>query len=223
MEKLYCQEQKNKVIYERIKSNSFKLLKTLKDDERSKVLLIEIDSKKLVYKIPIEKNERVWQRILSIFRGSESAREYKNYIKISKLGFKGPSPLIYWEHKKCGVIVDSFLVMEYLEGETANLLDLELVVEELNKIHKKGYLHGDSQLSNFMVKNLEVYLIDVKLSKNIYLKLGEKYEFIYLEESCHKMIDVYDKTDWSYKLAKSLNSYLHWLGKIKKKLRRKDK
>ncbi|WP_370521529.1 lipopolysaccharide core heptose(II) kinase RfaY [Cetobacterium sp. 8H] len=223
MEKVYYQNEKNKIIYDRIKNNSFKLLKILKDDNRSKVLLIEIDGQKLVYKTPIEKNTKVWQRILSIFRGSESKREYKNYIKILEVGFRGPKPLLYCEYKKYGITLDSFLVMEYLDGEVARLSDLDLVASELRKIHRKGYLHGDSQLSNFMIKNSKVYLIDVKLLKNIYLKPGEEYEFIYLEESCHQDIDVYDKTNWSYKIAKSLNLYLHWLGRVKKKIRRKDR
>ncbi|MEG0562199.1 MAG: lipopolysaccharide core heptose(II) kinase RfaY [Cetobacterium sp.] len=223
MEKVYYQNEKNKIIYDRIKDNSFKLLKILKDDNRSKVLLIEIDGQKLVYKTPIEKNTKIWQRILSVFRGSESKREYKNYMKILKIGFRGPEPFLYCEHKKYGITLDSFLVMEYLDGEVASLSDLDLVASELRRIHKKGYLHGDSQLSNFMIKDSKVYLIDVKLLKNIYLKPGEEYEFIYLEESCHQDIDVYDKASWSYKIAKSLNLYLHWLGRVKKKIRRKDR
>ena len=59
--------------------------------------------------------------------------------------------------------------------------------------------------------------------KNKYGKAGEAYEFIYLEESCHKEIDIYDKNTLSYKLAKSLNSYLHWIGRVKKAIRGKER
>ena len=119
--------------------------------------------------------------------------------------------------------MDSFLVSSYLSGKPATQKDLKIVENELKKIHEKGYLHGDSQLSNFIVENDEIYLIDAKLMKNRYGKAGEVYEFIYLEESCHKDIDGYDKTTLSYKLAKSLNSYLHWIGKMKKIIRGKER
>lgn len=198
------------------------LKKSLKDDQRSKVLLIELNGKEYVYKIPIEKNKRVWQRILSFFRGSESKREYKNYVKIIENGFKGPIPVTYYEKKKFGIVLDSFLVTEFLSGKEANIENLEKVAKELEKIHNAGYLHGDSQLANFMIFKDEVYLIDAKLSKNIYGDIGSKYEFIYLEESCHREINIYDKKTLSYKIAKSFNLYLHWYGRVKKKLRGKD-
>ena len=222
MEKVVCNNIDLKII-NKIKKKEFNIIKNLKDDKRSKVTLIEIDNNKYVYKIPKEKNTRIWQRLISIVRGSESKREYQNYLKIHKLGFKGPVPIMYWEKKVLGFCVNSFLVSSYLEGEIATKNELEKVEQELKKIHKKGYLHGDSQLDNFIIKNNETYLIDAKLIKNIYKKAGEAYEFIYLEESCHEEINIYDKKSLSYKLAKSLNSYLHWIGRMKKTIRRKER
>lgn len=223
MEKILCNTEADFKLVNKIKKEEFKIIKSLKDDNRSVVRLIEIDGDRYVYKIPKEKNKRIWQRITSLIRGSESKREYANYLRIQKLGFKGPIPIMYWEKKVLGVCVDSFLVSSYLSGKPATQKDLKIVENELKKIHEKGYLHGDSQLSNFIVENDEIYLIDAKLMKNRYGKAGEVYEFIYLEESCHKDIDGYDKTTLSYKLAKSLNSYLHWIGKMKKIIRGKER
>lgn len=222
MKKENKDKKKVENIIKNIEEKKFKILKKLKDDNRSLVYLIEIDNKKFVYKVPIEKNKRVWQRILSVFRGSESFREYKNYLRVLELGFKGPKPVCYKEIKKYGVVIDSFLVTEFLEAKTATVEDIELVGKELSKIHRKGYLHGDSQLSNFMIKDNNIYIIDAKLNRNIYFKAGEKYEYIYLEESCYKEIKIYDKIGYSYKMAKCLNRYLHFWGKFKKKLRRKE-
>ncbi|MDX8336360.1 MULTISPECIES: lipopolysaccharide core heptose(II) kinase RfaY [Cetobacterium] len=223
MEKVKCNDAIDFNLINKINDKNFKILKALKDDKRSKVLLIEINGNKYVYKIPLEKNKRGWQRIISVIRGSESKREFKNYSRIQKLGFKGPTPIMYWEKRKLGMAIDSFLVTSYVEGKSAKKEDLLLVEKELRKIHDKGYLHGDSQLSNFMVENNEIFLIDAKLMKNKYGKAGETYEFIYLEESCHENIDIYNKNNLSYKIAKSLNSYLHWIGKLKKTIRGKGR
>ncbi|WP_081982628.1 lipopolysaccharide core heptose(II) kinase RfaY [Cetobacterium sp. ZOR0034] len=223
MEKVVCNSSIKFNLPNRIKNNEFTILKVLKDDKRSHVLLIKVDEEQYVYKVPKEKNKRVWQRILSFFRGSESRREYSNCLRISELGFKGATPIMYWEKRVFGMCFDSFFISSYLEGKTATINELFFVKNELEKIHKKGYLHGDSQLDNFMILKDEVYLIDVKLIKNKYGKAGAAYEFIYLEESCHKEIDIYDKTSLSYKLAKSLNIYLHWIGRMKKIIRRKER
>ncbi|MGL4977388.1 MAG: lipopolysaccharide core heptose(II) kinase RfaY [Cetobacterium sp.] len=223
MEKVICNNLINFNLPNKIKNKEFTILKVLKDDNRSYVLLIEVDGESYVYKVPREKNRRVWQRFLSIFRGSESRREYNNSLKISKLGFEGATPIMYWEKRVFGMSFDSFFISSYLEGKSATISDLSLVRDELERIHKKGYLHGDSQLDNFMILKEEVYLIDVKLIRNKYGKAGEIYEFIYLEESCHKEIDIYDKSTLSYKLAKGLNNYLHWIGRIKKTIRGKER
>lgn len=223
MEKILCNSEVDFNLVNKIKREEFKVIKDLKNDNRSKVTLIDIGGNKYVYKIPKEKNNRIWQRITSLIRGSESKREYENYLRIKENGFKGPIPIMYWERKIFGICVDSFLVSSYLSGKPATQKNLKIVEKELRKIHAKGYLHGDSQLSNFIVENNEIYLIDAKLMKNNYGKAGEAYEFIYLEESCHKDIDIYDKNTLSYRLAKSLNSYLHWIGRMKKAIRGKER
>lgn len=223
MEKILCNSEADFNLVNKIKREEFKVIKDLKNDDRSKVTLIDIDGNKYIYKIPKEKNKRIWQRITSLIRGSESKREYENYLRIKENGFKGPVPIIYWERKIFGICVDSFLVSSYLSGKPATQKNLNIVEKELRKIHARGYLHGDSQLSNFIVENNEIYLIDAKLMKNKYGKAGEAYEFIYLEESCHEEIDIYDKNTLSYKLAKSLNSYLHWIGRVKKAIRGKER
>ena len=67
---LYFNDEKSLEFFDIVENNRYKLLKVLKDDQRSYVALIEIQGKKYIYKRPIEKNSRKWQRFLSIFRGA---------------------------------------------------------------------------------------------------------------------------------------------------------
>ena len=215
---LYYKEKKDRKLYERIENKEYKIIKILNDDQRSYVALIEIDEERLVYKHPIEKNSRKWQRFLSIFRGSESRREFQNIEKIREVGLNGAEPRLAVEKKEGLAVVDSYLIYSYIDGRESNFGDIELISYELKKIHELGFLHGDSHLNNFLIKDNEVYLIDTKLEKNKYGNFGKSFEFMYLEESCPKKID-FDKDNIYFKGAKMLRGYLTLLSKFKMKLK----
>ena len=97
---LYFNDEKSLEFFDLIENNRYKLIKVLKDDQRSYVALIEIQGKRYIYKRPIEKNSRKWQRFLSIFRGSESKREFKNIEKIREVGLNGAVPYLAVEKEK---------------------------------------------------------------------------------------------------------------------------
>ncbi|WP_300621282.1 lipopolysaccharide core heptose(II) kinase RfaY [uncultured Fusobacterium sp.] len=217
---LYYNDEKYLKLYDKIKNTCYNIERVFKNDQRSYVALIEIDGEKYVLKRPIEKNRRKWQRFLSIFRGSESRREFENIQRINELGFNGATPYLAME-KKCGpCVVDSYLIYSYIKGEEGTTKDIDLISKELRKIHSRGYLHGDSQVMNFLIDGESVYLIDTKLMRNRYGKFGEVFEFIYLEESCDRDIE-YDRESIYYKGAITLKRYLIWFAKFKKRLRGK--
>ena len=109
------------------------MIKVLKDDQRSYVALIEIQGEKYIYKRPIEKNSRKWQRFLSIFRGSESKREFKNIEKIREVGLNGAEPYLAAEKKKGLVVYDSYLIYGYIDGRESSFKDIKLIMSELRK------------------------------------------------------------------------------------------
>lgn len=218
---LYFNDEKSLEFFDLVENNRYKLIKVLKDDQRSYVALIEIQGEKYIYKRPIEKNSRKWQRFLSIFRGSESKREFKNIEKIREVGLNGAVPYLAVEKKKGLVVYDSYLIYGYIDGRESSFKDIDLIMSELRKIHSLGYLHGDSHMNNFLIKGEKVYLIDTKLLWNKYGGFGRAFEFMYLEESSPQEID-YDKESIYYKGAKGLRNYLTFLAKIKS-IRRKKK
>lgn len=218
---LYFNDEKKIDFFEIVENKDYKLLKILKDDQRSYVVLIEIQGEKYIYKQPREKNRRKWQRFLSIFRGSESKREFKNIEKISKVGLNGAKPCLAVEKKNGLIVYDSYLIYEYIDGRESSFKDIDIIIKELKKIHNLGYLHGDSHLNNFLIKKDKVYLIDSKLLWNKYGGFGRAFEFMYLEESCPQKIE-YDKKSIYYKGARGLRNYLTFLAKIKS-IRRKKK
>ena len=215
---LYYKEKKDRKLYEKIESKEYKIIKILKNDQRSYVALINIEGENLIYKQPIEKNSRKWQRFLSIFRGSESRREFQNIEKIREIGLNGADPRLAVEKKGGLVVIDSYFIYSYIDGRESNFEDIEIISQELKKIHDLGFLHGDSHLNNFLIKDNKVYLIDTKLEKNKYGNFGKSFEFMYLEESCPEEID-FDKDNIYFKGARMLRGYLTLFSRIKRKLK----
>jgi heptose II phosphotransferase len=218
---VYYSEENNLKYFDAIENKNYELIQILKDDKRSYVALIEIDNKKIIYKIPREKNKRKWQRFLSVFRGSESKREHENIEKTKRLGFNCAKPIISAE-EKCGLfVIDSYFLYFYIDGIQAKSDSADEVSKILSKIHQLGFLHGDSQLENFIISNEnEIYLIDTKFIKNFYGNFGKAYEFIYLEESCHDdKISLYNKNSFFYIVSDIFKKYLELIRKIKKNRR----
>lgn len=219
---IYYNQKDTVDFYTRIKAKDYTVLRTLKDDKRSLVELIRINGKRYVLKVPREKNTRKWQRFISIFRGGESIRECKQLEKLIFNGFYAPRPFLALERKKYGMTVYSFSVSEYIESRPSTEKDIDIICRALKEIHKKGFLHGDSQIANFLVTDSRIYLIDCKLLKNIYGEFGKMYEYIYLKESCPVDLSEYiDIKSFYFKVAKFWNTYLHLWGNFRKKLRNK--
>jgi len=199
---------------------TLEIKEVFKDNQRSKVGLLDFKGEELVFKIPREKNSRRWQRFISPIRGSEARREFLQSEKVEKEGFKSFKPILAVEKKKGIFVVDSYFICTYLKAEEGSFKYVERIKKELKRIHSKGFLHGDSQLVNFMIDKENIYIIDTKLSKNIYGKIGQMYEMLFLQRSSPEDIEIEGKETLAYKLAKALEDYLLWWGRVRKK--RKD-
>ena len=205
-----------------ILDKNYKTIKILKDDKRSLVEIIEINEGKFVLKVPREKNTRKWQRFVNIFRGSDSLRNYETMNKLEEMGINS-TKAVFAAEKRSPFVTDSFLIMNVLEGKCIGSEDYPRVINELSNIHSKGYLHGDSQIQNFMRKDNMIYMIDLRLQKNTYGSLGEMYEFIYLRESCKEIDKYYDsiRNRISFKVAWFWKKWLYLHGDIRKILKGK--
>lgn len=171
-------------IVEQIESGDYKLLETLKDSPRSKVLKISLNGLILVLKYPIEKNRRAWIRLLTLVRLGEA---FKNLLSMQLLisnRIRTTKPYLACEYRKYGMVHNSWLLYYYLEGEAC--LDkpktFARVVDLLKTMHRKNILHGDPQIRNFILSENELYVIDAN-PKRASSAYGRAYEFAYLRKS----------------------------------------
>lgn len=206
--------------FELVNAENFTITKSLKDHHRSIVLRIGLRKKDAVLKIPVEKNNRPWIRFLTWFRKGEAFKNITGMLKLWDRGVKTTVPIMAAEKRTFGMVKQSWLIYEYLDGTTC--LDhpeyFEGVVAKLGEIHSRGLLHGDPQIRNFIAKGDEIYVIDCNPKPTGYFGFARAYEFAYLGRSQPEIIDYFGKIKdwWLFKLAR-------WYDLSERKLKRKKR
>lgn len=125
---------------------------------RNQVRYIQFsDGKK--YAVKRFKKPLIYQRAdYTFIRQSKAKRAYLYGIRFLQLGISTPMPVAYTEVYQKGLFSTGYFISEICtdpdmrlirEGEGSNGL-LEALVHFIMKMHKKGILHGDLNLSNFL-------------------------------------------------------------------------
>lgn len=177
----------------------FNVHEILKDDRRSFIAVINVPSSllninqpetgtesphlKLIIKIPKEKNRRKWIRFTTLYRNSEVRKTFSNLLQMKEIGLKCNEPLLFAEKRKAGKVVDSFIIYSYIEGNPVDRKGYYILLDEMKKLHNKGYIHGDFHSMNFLQSDEDVYFLDTSLRLNIFASFGRCYEMVYFLKS----------------------------------------
>lgn len=212
------------IFFDIIDQKKYVVKNILKKHHRSLVYHIEINNKQYILKIPTEKNTRWWIRFTTLFRDGEAVKNIKGMIKYEELGLHSTRPVIAAEKRNWGMVTDSWLLYEYLDGEPC--LDKKeyypLVIEELKRIHRKGYLHGDSQIRNFLYKAGRIYVIDSNPKPIGLTAFSRAYEFAYLRKSAPGIENYFGEINdwWLYKLAYHYDIYERKFVNLRRKIKK---
>jgi tRNA A-37 threonylcarbamoyl transferase component Bud32 len=140
-------------------------LKTLKDDRRSLVFVVEANGVHYVVKNPRDKNRRLWIRFLTLFRSSEAMQALDSMKTLLDIGLPTTKPVACIEKVSFGMVVEGWAVYEYLDAKPIATNDIARSFELLDTLHSAGFLHGNPQEQNFLHTGITVAVIDAKLVK----------------------------------------------------------
>ena len=125
---------------------------------RNQVRLFTVDGMKLAVKR--FKKPMLHQRLdYTVFRPSKAKRAYLYGIKLLELGISTPTPIADIETFCKGLFCQGFLVTEYCGDPDARILReepeghaelVEAIAKYLVDCHEKGFIHGDTNLTNFL-------------------------------------------------------------------------
>jgi len=225
-------QEKAITLLDAILQKTYTVNKIYKDDRHSFVSNIATKAhSNIMFKIPMERNNRSWERFLTLFRPNESFRVYDSMTTLQSLGIKGTVPLLAAHRKRRGMSVESFLVYDFVEGTPATIENLESIVETLGQLHQAEFVRNDPKLINFIVNGPDVYLIDFRLKRvKVCIKLQCMMNLcgLFRTISSNKSdFHAHVKEDALYHFAWVLKKVRHQIRtyrkKIKKKLLRRKK
>jgi heptose II phosphotransferase len=184
---------------------SYLVQKIFRDSRATYAAHQQVGDEQLIHKIPRARLKRTWEKLITVIRDSESFRTFDNLQLMNQLGFKAPAPLLAGEKRRMGFVVDSFCCYRFEEGKEAGPIDAEQVVNELLRLHEKGYLRTDAKAANFLITDKGVTFIDFRLKKpGLFPKLKKQMELarlarVYPESLAYIPENV--RTSRSFKLA----------------------
>jgi tRNA A-37 threonylcarbamoyl transferase component Bud32 len=215
-------EENAKALFQSVRTSDYQEISILKDTSRSSVKRIQINNKDLTLKIPYEKNNRLWIRFLTWFRIGEAFKNIYGMQKLATHGIPSTIPVLAAERRKMGMVVDSWLLYEYLEGQSC--LDrpetYPKVVQMLKQIHAEKLLHGDPQIRNFITHKDQLLVIDAN-PKDSKSRFSRAYEFAYLRKSAPDIEPLFGEIrDWFwYKIARMWDSIDRWRARNKARVK----
>ncbi|QIB65387.1 lipopolysaccharide core heptose(II) kinase RfaY [Kineobactrum salinum] len=146
--------------------NRYEVVQEIKNNKHNYVARVNTGSlPNLVIKEPRNRNNRLWERFMTVFRPGEAIRVQNSHVRLKELGFACPEPVLAAEFRSYGFVTYSFFLYRYQNGRPATPEDAPAVSHELQRLHSKGYTRGDPKAQNFLVDDGKVFFIDFKLTK----------------------------------------------------------
>lgn len=217
--KIYFKNEENFELGKKILDKKYKVLSIYKDTERNYVAKIEIENKKYVIKSPKSEIIIPQRRIQSILKKGEGLTSFYNIDNLEKIGindFIKPLTILI---KKNLFLKESFILMEYIEGDVIRTeKDIDEIVEIVKKIHKKGIYHGDLNTSNFIKTKNGIKIIDSQAKREKLWNFKRAYDILTLKEDLLVLMLNYD-IDKKYKIKKDIGYLLAYFIKNFKKNR----
>jgi heptose II phosphotransferase len=175
------------------------VIETYKESQRNYVAKIKYNNKYYVLKSPRNEYRIPQRRFLTRFKDGEVLTTLKNITNLRKKGLDiFANPLLAMIKREKGIIVESYLVTEFLEGNDAGK-NKEMAVELVKKMHKFGIYHGDFNPGNFVFKGDELKVIDTQAKSYSFGEYRAHYDMLTMKmDSYHEMIYPYKKNIWYY-------------------------
>ena len=149
-------------LFEQVLNERLPVKKVLKDTYNSSVLLVEFNGRKLIVKYPTDRNRRLWIRFTTLFRKGEAMRAFLAFYQLRQLNLNAPLPILAAQKKRWAMVVDSFLIYEYVDGGVCQEQHLPALVRFIQTMHAANLVHGDAHTMNFIAVGEQIWTLDVK-------------------------------------------------------------
>ena len=194
------------------------IIEIYKESQRNYVAKIKFNNKYYVLKSPRNEFRIPQRRFFTRFKDGEVLTTLKNITNLKKRGLDiFANPLLAMTKRKNGVIIESYIILEYIDGKDAGEKKNE-AIELVKKMHTLKVYHGDFNPGNFVFDGDKLKVIDTQAKKYWFGEYRAHYDMLTMKiDSYHEMKYPYQKDFWFYLalFVKKLKR-LKWIEKIKK-------
>ena len=175
-------ESNARVLGKIILDENYKIKRVYKDTKRNYVAQIEIENKNYILKEFRSEVIIPQRKVQTLFKKGEALSTLINTTEAIELGIEELVKPITALVKKNLTIKQSYLLMEYVEGEKiSNIEDIDKIMELVEKIHKNKIYHGDLNTSNFIKEKEKIRILDTQSKKEKIGSFKRWYDIFTLE------------------------------------------
>ncbi len=131
----------------------------LKNDLATTLWLVPIEGRVFVVKRYNIKN--FWYALKRGFTQSRAARNWRNALYLMDCGIPTPTPIAMIEKRWGPWRKTTYFINEYMPGADTHHQMTDQIHEILKKFHVHKISHGDMKLTNILVSNDQVLLLDL--------------------------------------------------------------
>ena len=213
--KIYYKDEKNQKLAKRVLDKDYLVIKEYKNTERNYVAQIEMDDKLYVLKSPKAETVIPQRKVQTILKKGEGLTSFINIDKAKKMNldfFIEPLAVMV---KRGLFLQESFILMDYIEGQNIKTIeDIDIIMEMVEKIHKKGIYHGDLNTSNFIKTKDGIKIIDTQAKREKLWNFKRSYDILTMKNDLLTIELNYNveknykvKRDFGYLLAYSIKNF----------------
>lgn len=209
----FSQTESNAIVLGKIiLDENYKIKRVYKDTKRNYVAQIEIENKNYILKEFRSEVIIPQRKVQTLFKKGEALSTLINTTEAIELGIEELVKPITALVKKNLTIKQSYLLMEYVEGEKiSNIEDIDKIMELVEKIHKNKIYHGDLNTSNFIKEGNKIRILDTQGKKEKIGSFKRWYDIFTLENDLLVKELNYNVRDKYYLKEKDIWFYLAYL------------
>ncbi|MFK4785477.1 lipopolysaccharide biosynthesis protein [Fusobacterium sp. MFO224] len=226
--KLYCYDSKFLKLGENIVDKNIDIKDEYKISRRNYVVKISYNDEEYILKSSRNEHRIIQRKIMTILKKGEALNTLVNLNRLQDLDIYA-KPFLAIVKRKNRMIVESYIVLEYIESEhkfSKENIDEILKIEK--KFHDRGVYHGDFNPSNLICTKKGIKIIDTQGKKYSFGDYRHNYDLLTLEYTVYGSIGLkgwYKKDIWFYlafgiKKFKRLD-FIKKINKMRKKIRDK--
>jgi hypothetical protein len=156
----------------------------IQENDRGTVSLVRHGEILLVVKRSKTQAQRPWIQMLSLVRGGEGARAFRNMRRLRDAGLAVPEPVLALEQVRWRFVVASWHAYRHLAGQPCTCADAALVARTLADLHAHGWVHRDPHVRNFLRDGDAARIIDCAKARPWRFAYGRRYDVVLLDKCC---------------------------------------